>query len=231
MSMVRWPKAIGFAVLAGAAASFGVWPELHAATSATPDILSSDRAEEATSVDVSPVKPLNPPPRDAAKPLPSGNPLWSIPLSALSPTRERPVFSASRRPPPSAVAAEPAVAPPPPPAGPERPPLALIGAVVSDSDAIAVFLDRTSQKIVRLRPGENHAGWVVGAVLGREVTLKKAGQIETIAIQRQERAVGGAAVSAPGPVVPAIPASGGFNTSYAPFTPRSMPKNGASDGL
>ena len=234
MSMVRWPKATGFALLVGAATSIGVWPELHAATSATPDILSSDRAEEATSVDVSPVKPLNQPPRDVARPLPSGNPLWSIPLSVLSPTRERPVFSASRRPPPSAVAAppaEPAAAPPPPPAGPERPPLALIGAVVSDSDAIAVFLDRTSQKIVRLRPGETHAGWVLSAVLGREVTLKKADQTETIAIQRQEGAAGGTAVSAPGPAVPAIPASGGFNTSYAPFTPRSTPKNGESDGL
>jgi general secretion pathway protein N len=233
MSMVGWPKVVGFALLVGAATSIGVSPELHAATSATPDILSSDRAEETTSIDVSPVKPLDQPPPNAAKPLQSGNPLWSIPLSVLSPTRERPVFSASRRPPPSAVAAPPAepVAAPPPPPGPERPALALIGAVVSDSDAIAVFVDRTSQKIVRLRPGETHGGWVLSAVLGREVTLKKADQTETIAIQRQEGAVGGAGIPAPAPAAPAIPASGGFNTSFAPFTPRSTPKNGESDGL
>jgi general secretion pathway protein N len=234
MSMVRRPKGIGFALLVGAAAWSGIWPELHAATSATPDILSSDRAEETTSVDVSPVKPLDQPPPNAAKPLPSGNPLWSIPLSVLSPTRERPVFSASRRPPPSAVAAPPAApvaAPPPPPPGPEHPALALIGAVVSDSDAIAVFLDRTNQKIVRLRPGETHAGWLLSAVLGREVTLKKADQTEIIAIQRPEGAVGGAGVPVSAPTAPAIPASGGFNTSFAPFTPRSTPKNGESDGL
>ncbi len=29
----------------------------------------------------------------------AGNPLWAIPLSALTETRERPLFSASRRPP------------------------------------------------------------------------------------------------------------------------------------
>lgn len=30
---------------------------------------------------------------------PGGNPLWGIPMDALSATRERPIFSASRRPP------------------------------------------------------------------------------------------------------------------------------------
>ena len=84
VSMVRWPKATGFALLVGAAISIGVWPELHAATSATPDILSGDRAEETSSVDVSPVKPLDQPPPNAAKPLPSGNPLWSTSNPSLS---------------------------------------------------------------------------------------------------------------------------------------------------
>src|ERR1700756_873862 len=37
---------------------------------------------------------------------PSGNPLWGIPLRVLTATRERPLFSPSRRPPaPPAVAA------------------------------------------------------------------------------------------------------------------------------
>jgi len=39
----------------------------------------------------------------------SANPLWALPLTQLSATRERPIFSSSRRPPPAAVAAEPAV--------------------------------------------------------------------------------------------------------------------------
>ena len=232
VSMVRWPKATGFALLVGAATSIGVWPELHAATSATPDILSSDRAEEATSVDVSPgqaAQPAAPGRRQAAakrKPAVVDTALGAV-ADAGTPGLFGLAAAAAKRRGGSAGRA----GAPPPPAGPERPALALIGAVVSDSDAIAVFLDRTSQKIVRLRPGETHAGWVLSAVLGREVTFKKADQTETIAIQRQEGAAGGAAVSAPGPAVPAIPASGGFNTSYAPFTPRSTPKNRESDGL
>jgi general secretion pathway protein N len=100
--------------------------------------------------------------------------------------------------------------------------------VVGDSDAIAVFLDRTNQKIVRLRQGDTHAGWVLSSVQGREVTFKKADQIETFGIQRQEAP--GAGVPMPASAV-APPVSGGFDTSYAPFVPRSMPKNGESDGL
>jgi general secretion pathway protein N len=107
----------------------------------------------------------------------------------------------------------------------------LIGAVVGDSDAIAVFLDRTNQKIVRLRSGDTHAGWVLSSVLGREVTLKKAEQTEVLVLQRQD---------GPGsPAIPGIPevpqpmpaAAGGVAGSYAPFVPRSTPKNGESDGL
>ena len=33
----------------------------------------------------------------AQQPPPGGNPLWGIPISALDATRERPIFSASRR--------------------------------------------------------------------------------------------------------------------------------------
>ena len=101
-------------------------------------------------------------------------PLWAVPLSVLTATRERPIFSTSRRPPQPAVIAPPVNQASPPTshklAEQERPPLALIGAVVGDNEAIAVFLDRTNQKIVRLHQGEAHAGWVLSSVLRREVT-------------------------------------------------------------
>ena len=45
----------------------------------------------------------------------NGNPLWAIPLSALTATQERPLFSASRRPP---IVAAPIAAPPPQRGGP-----------------------------------------------------------------------------------------------------------------
>ena len=84
------------ALLAGAALALGL-AGTRAATSPTPDLLSDDRTPEA--VDVGRVKPLARPKAEVAKVLPSGNPLWSVPLSALTATQTRPIFSASRRPP------------------------------------------------------------------------------------------------------------------------------------
>jgi len=235
--MTQWLHILALFLLCGGALALGAVPDLMAATSATPDILSNDRAGDAAdTVDIGSVKPIaRPNNRDPVKPAPSGNPLWSVPLSVLSATQERPIFSASRRPPQRAVVApsvDQVAAPPPPVAGPERPTLALIGAVVGDSDAIAVFLDRTNQKIVRLRQGDTHAGWVLSSVQGREVTFKKADQIETLGIQRQETPALAAGAGVPMPAsAAATPASGSFDTSYAPFVPRSTPKNGESDGL
>jgi general secretion pathway protein N len=231
--MLSWRKMIALALLSGGGLT-GLSPELPAATSSTSDVLATDRATDAAdSVDLGSVKPIARPSREASKPLPGGNPLWAVPLSVLSVTRDRPIFSASRRPPQQAVATPPVehVIAPPPPAGPEHPPLSLIGAVVGDNDAIAVFLDRTNQKIVRLRQGDTHAGWEVSSVHGREVTLKKADQTETLGLQRQEGPAAVAGAPVPGFPVPAMPASGTIDSNYAPFTPRSTPKNGESDGL
>jgi general secretion pathway protein N len=232
--MVKWPKILGLALLSAGALMIGQTPQLRAATSATMDILSSDGAGAvADTVDLGSLKPIARPNREAGKPLPSGNPLWSVPLSVLTATQERPIFSASRRPPQRFVVAPPVdqVSAPLPQkaAEPERLPLTLIGAVVGDGDAIAVFLDRTNQKIVRLRQGETHAGWVLSSVQGREVALKKADRTEVLALQRQDGPAGGPGIAAiPGLTVPA---AGGVDVSYAPFTPRSTPKNGESDGL
>jgi general secretion pathway protein N len=119
---------------------------------------------------------------DAAAPLPSadepalhGNPLWGIPLDSLRATRERPLFTPSRRPPTPAV-----IAPPPAPvkivaapAEPEQPPLNLLGVVVGTTDGYAVFVNTTTHDIVRLRTGEGHDGWILQSVTGREVVLEK----------------------------------------------------------
>ena len=220
---------IGLALLSGGVLA-SLSPELPAATSSTLDILSNDRAEDTpNTVDIGRVTPIARPNREAAKPLPGGNPLWSIPLSVLSATQERPIFSASRRAPQQAVVApveQAGVAPAPTPSEPERPALALIGTVVGESDAIAVFLDRTSQKIVRLRQGETHAGWVLNEILRREVTFKKTDRTEVLGIQRSEASPAPPASGGP----PGAP-SGSVDLSYAPFGPRSTPKNGEADGL
>jgi general secretion pathway protein N len=228
--MVARFKIVGLVLLSALSLAAGRGPSAYAATSTTLDILPNDVAGVPDRVDVGPLKPLATQKRQAERPPVQGNPLWSVPLSVLTATQERPIFSASRRPPPRAVAGpriEPVIVPVVKPAEPEHPPLALIGAVVGDSDAIAVFLDRTNQGIVRLRAGETHGGWLLSSVLRREVTLKKDDQTETLVLQRPD--------GPPGPGTPAmpppLPAASGAAGSYAPFVPRSTPKNGESDGL
>src|SRR5260370_28531144 len=136
--MVKWFKVLGLTVLSGGILTAGPAAAPRAATSATTDILSGDRTGEVTdSVDLGSLKPIASPNREAGRPLPSGNPLWSVPLSVLTATQERPIFSASRRPPQRAVVAPVDQVSLPAPriaAEPERPPLALIRAVVGHGD-------------------------------------------------------------------------------------------------
>jgi general secretion pathway protein N len=66
-------------------------------------------------------------------------------------------------------------------------------------------------------------------VLRREVTLKKADLTEVLELQRPDAAY--VPVGVPSLPVPPTQAVGAANTSYAPYTPRSTPKNGEADGL
>lgn len=122
--------------------------------------------------------PATRPSQPVAKPFePRANPLWAIPLSRLTATRDRPLFLPSRRPPPPTVATAPVAAltpPAPRPAEPERPSLTLVGAIASDTEGFAVFVDQATNAVIRLRTGQDHQGWVLRAVKGREATLVKA---------------------------------------------------------
>jgi len=114
----------------------------------------------------------------------TGNPLWTVPLSALSETAARPLFSPSRRPPPPPVAAAPYVPPPkpPPPREPDHPPLTLLGTVVGQAEAIGVFLDEASQDVIRLKPGDVHGGWILRSVRGRETRFESDHREATLAL-------------------------------------------------
>ena len=110
----------------------------------------------------------------------AGNPVLAIPLSKLSMTRDRPIFSPSRRPP--MAAAPPVMArqvEPAKPAEPENPPLVLVGTVAGEDSGIAVFVEQASENTVRLRINESHQGWTLSSILGREVTLLK-GRISSV---------------------------------------------------
>jgi general secretion pathway protein N len=116
---------------------------------------------------------------------PEGNPLWAVPLSTLTATRERPLFTPARRAPAPAVAGPVAPPPPPPPSvpsEPERPQLVLVGAIASGSEGFAVFLDRATNNVIRLKTGQDHDGWVLRSVKGREAVLQKDKQTTTLAL-------------------------------------------------
>jgi general secretion pathway protein N len=153
---------------------------------------------------------------------PVGNPLWAIPLSSLRATRERPIFAPSRRPPAPVVAGPPPANPgPPPPAPAERPNLTLIGAVVGETEAIAIFLD-PAMEAIRLHPGEGYAGWVLNSVKGREAILQKDDERWVFVLPAASATSG-----LPNAASPAATDAAGS----VPFVPRHTPKNGEPDGL
>jgi general secretion pathway protein N len=113
-----------------------------------------------------------------------GNPLWTIPLNTLTATRERPLFTPSRRPPTQAV---PAVianvpAPPPPVAEPEQLGLRLLGTIAGRDGGIAICLNLATSEVVRVRTGESFEGWNLRTVRGREATFEKAARQEVLAL-------------------------------------------------
>ena len=99
-----------------------------------------------------------------------GNVVWAIPLSKLSMTRDRPIFSPSRRPPPLPV--RPVIAKPAEPAELERPPLTLVGTIAGENSGIAVFVEQGTEIVIRLQMNESHRGWKLHSIRGREVTLE-----------------------------------------------------------
>jgi len=98
------------------------------------------------------------------------NPLWAIPLTSLTATRERPIFSPSRRP-------LPATEPLPIQSNSlplsNRPPLTLIGIIAGNDDGVAILLDGPTKDAVRLKVGESHLGWMLKSLKGREAILQK----------------------------------------------------------
>jgi general secretion pathway protein N len=109
----------------------------------------------------------------------AGNPLWTVPLSTLSATRDRPLFSASRRPP---IVALPVAAPPPQkqealaPPPPERPLLTLVGTIVSPKASVAMLQGSNTEAISRLRVGQENDGWQVRGIGLRSIVVEKGPQ-------------------------------------------------------
>ena len=134
---------------------------------AAPSAGASAPAEPVTTVRV--VAPAAPPARAL-----SANPLWAIPLTQLSGTRDRPIFSPSRRPAPVVADTEPVVAKPPPRKKEiQPPPLSLVGTIASDDESFGIFIDQSTKTALRLKVGEDYQGWKLLKIRGREVTMQK----------------------------------------------------------
>jgi general secretion pathway protein N len=146
--------------------------------------VSSEPAEQ-TGIDagLGPIRIDDDRAQPATSEIPSGNPLWAIPLKELSATRERPIFSPSRRAPAPVVATAPNVPPQPAkPVEPERPQLSLVGTIAGDNESFGIFLDRSVNTVLRLKLGEAHKGWVLREVRSREIVLEKGDKTATLAL-------------------------------------------------
>jgi general secretion pathway protein N len=131
-----------------------------------------------------PTPPRAPSPAPSAA---SANPLAAIALALLPTTRERPLFSPSRRtpPPPVMAAAAPVVAAAPsPPPKPQRPDLSLVGTIIGQPVGIGLFVETGTTNVVRLRTGESHDGWRLSAVTSNKATLANDGTTAVLALPR-----------------------------------------------
>ena len=128
------------------------------------------------------------------------SPLVGQALERLSATRERPLFSPSRRPP-----APPPALPPAPPAPP--PDVALLAVVMDGEQARAIV--RTGPKIMRVQIGDTIEGWKVGQIEARQLVLSLEDRTAKFAMFTGNRANGvpdaGAAMQSSAPSSEAAP--------------------------
>src|SRR5262245_14230767 len=113
------------------------------------------------------------------------NPLEAQPLDRLSATRDRPLFSPTRR-----------FTPPPPPPPPEQPPVAvvpqppnltLVGIVLNDEGARAIIRS-SATKADRVQIGDDIGGWKVAQIDGRRMVLSLDGRFATFTLFSNENA-------------------------------------------
>lgn len=182
--------AVAWLIVLSAAAAQAAAPtdldpiETDAPVDAGPVATGADAAGPLRPAAVEPVDTTANAPPPNLHPAPSGNPLWAVPLKQLSVTRERPIFSPSRRPPPAAVAAAPYVPSPAPPKPVElpRPQLSLVGTIAGEVVGFGIFLEQVGDKALRLKTGETHKGWTLLEVRTRQIVLQKDNETITLSL-------------------------------------------------
>jgi hypothetical protein len=115
---------------------------------------------DALAADASPQKDVHP----GAAPV---SPLAAqLPFDRLSATRDRPLFSPTRRPPAPPPVFVPTAPPPPPP-----PNVMLLGVVMDGDNARALVRVGQEAKIARVQIGDDIGGWKVGQIEGQFLVL------------------------------------------------------------
>jgi hypothetical protein len=177
MSLKRLlPVSVALAIL-GAAGAAGAAPFVSAALerkgldidpSLTPDVPSP--SADAT---------------DAAQ-----GPFQTVPLASLSGTRERPLFSVTRRPPPpppppmAAAPPKPVAAAPVRPVVAEAPPLSLVGTITGGETPVAVLFNQATRTVTQVREGDEELGWRITAVSAGSAVAEKDGNAVTLNLPR-----------------------------------------------
>ena len=205
-----------------------VYGGASASTSAiSNDALDADRAggaqagPQAFSISANPAAPVQvvvsspPPAAPASERALSANPLWAIPLAQFPVTRDRPIFSPSRRPAPPAVAPATVakVVVVSKPREPERLQLSLVGTIAGVDEGFGIFLDQSTKAVLRLKVGEEYQGWKLRSVQGRETVLENDQRVVTLVLPQPD--VGRLTSEAPPPPANAA--------ELRPLTPQSRP--------
>jgi hypothetical protein len=151
------------------------------------------------------------------------NPLEAQPLDRLLATRERPLFSPTRRP-----------TPPPPPPPPEAAPVAVVpqlpnvqlfGIVVDDEGARAIVRSG-AEKVDRVQIGDDIGGWKVSQIEGRRLVLSLDGRFATFTLFSNDNGQQAPRETEPqaGPVTNQAPSAPQANAPPATETQSNAPR-------
>src|SRR5262245_45134330 len=142
------------------------------------------------------------------------SPLAVHSLDRLSATRERPLFSPSRR----APAPPPPPPPRPPPPPPEPPNVTLVGIVMDAGEARAIVQSGPTNEVRRVRIGDEIGGWKVAQIESRRLVLKLDSRLATFSMFSGHRNPAPRAAARPAPRAATAP------RAAAQAAPRAAPQ-------
>ncbi|HEY8064501.1 MAG TPA: hypothetical protein VIF40_07190 [Methylosinus sp.] len=112
-----------------------------------------------------------------------GNPLARQPIERFAATRERPLFSPSRRPPPPPATAHNDAEPPPP----EPPAVVLLGVLTDAGGTRAYIRPNPMDKVRAARVGDDISSWQITGIEPTRIILAQSERTKTFALFETRR--------------------------------------------